>query len=83
LTGPYPPPAAQPANDKTQLWGILGIVGAICCPILGIIFGFLCLNEAKKSGKPPTLAYVAFALSAVNIVIGIILSATGNSPFSR
>jgi hypothetical protein len=73
----YPPPAATPANDKTTLWGVLGIVFAICCPILGIVFAILSLNEAKKSAKPPTLAYVGFALSAVVIVVNIILTATG------
>ena len=73
MTGPYPPPAAQPANDKTQLWGILGIIiGLICCWPLGIVFGFLSLQESKKSGKPPTLAYAAFAASAVNLIFGIV-----------
>jgi hypothetical protein len=81
LTAPYPPPAASPANDKTMLWGILGIViGLLCCAPLGIVFGFLSVNEAKKSGKPPTIGYVAIALSAVAIVVSIILAATGNYP---
>lgn len=70
----------QPAaNDKTTLWGVLGIVFAICCPILGVVFAVLSLNEAKKAGKQPTLAYVGFALTAVVVVINIILVATGNT----
>lgn len=73
MTAPYPPPAAQPANDKTTLWGVLGIVlGLICCWPAGVVFGILALQEAKKSGKPPTLAYLAFAASAVNLIVGII-----------
>jgi hypothetical protein len=64
-----------------MLWGILGIViGLLCCAPLGIVFGFLSVNEAKKSGKPPTIGYVAIALSAVAIVVSIILAATGNYP---
>jgi uncharacterized membrane protein len=84
VTAPYPP-AATPANDKTTLWGVLGIVtGLICCPLLGVLFGVLSLQEAKKFNKPPTLAYVAFAVSAVNLIISVILSATGNYPgFSK
>jgi hypothetical protein len=82
LTTPYPPPAATPANDKTTLWGVLGIVFAICCPILGIVFSVLALMEAKKSGKPPTLAYIGFALAALVIVVNIILAATGALDFS-
>lgn len=72
MTAPYPPPAAQPANDKTTLWGVLGIVFGICCPILGIVFGILSMNEAKKSGKPPTLAYISFVVAVIAIVVGII-----------
>ena len=64
----YPPQPATPANDRTTLFGVLGIVGAFCCPILGVIFGFLCLQESKKAGKPPTLAYIGIVLSILAII---------------
>jgi hypothetical protein len=81
LSAPYPPPAATPANDKTQLWGILGIViGLLCCAPLGIVFGFLSVNEAKKSGKSPTLGYVAIGLSALGLIVNIIVLISGNYP---
>jgi hypothetical protein len=68
----YPPPAAQPANDKTTLWGVLGIViGLICCWPAGIVFAVLSLQEAKKAGKPPTLAYIAFACAAIGLIWNI------------
>lgn len=71
MGAPGQPVAA--GNDKTTLWGVLGIVlGLICCPILGVVFGVLSMQEAKKSGNQPTLAYVAFAASAVNLIFGII-----------
>lgn len=77
MTTPYPPPAATPANDKTTLFGVLGIVlGFICCGIIGIVFGFLALQEAKKAGKAPTLAYIAFAVSALNIIGNVAYLAT-------
>ncbi|GIH04415.1 hypothetical protein Rhe02_24820 [Rhizocola hellebori] len=72
-------PAAVP-NDKTTLWGVLGIV-FFCCPLLGIVFGVLSMMEAKKSGKQPTLAYVAFALAGLVIVVNLILTVTGNGYF--
>jgi hypothetical protein len=78
MTAPYPGPAATPANDRTTLWGVLGIVFAFCCPILGAVFAFLSFNDAKKTGKPPTLAYVGWALAALNIVLNIVLAASGN-----
>jgi len=69
-------PAAS--NDKTTTWGVLDIVLGVCCWPLGLIFAILCLNESKKAGKPPTLAYVGFAVVALNLVAGIILAATGS-----
>ena len=74
MTAPYPPPAA-PASDRTQLFGILGIViGLLCCPIGGIILGVLSMNEAKKVGKPNTLGIVAIVASVLGIVIGLVLN---------
>jgi hypothetical protein len=73
----YGPPAAAPGNDKVTLWGVLGIFFAICCWPLGVVFGILGLLEARKVGKPPTLAYVAFGIIVVIVIINIILAATG------
>ena len=70
-------PPAAPGNDKVTLWGVLGIVFAICCWPLGILFGVLGLIEARKVGKPPTLAYVAFGIIVVRVVLDIILGVTG------
>ena len=74
--GSYPPPTG-PANDRVTLWGVLGIVFAVCCWPLGIVFGVLGLLEARKVGKQPTLAYVAFGIIALAFVVNIILFATG------
>jgi hypothetical protein len=72
LSAPYPPPPAAPAsNDKTTLWGVLGIViGLLCCWPLGVVFGILSMNEAKKVGKPNTLGIIAIVASAVNLIGG-------------
>jgi hypothetical protein len=68
---------AAPVSDKVTLWGVLGIVGAFCCWPLGVVFAILCLTEAKKVGKPPTLAYVAFGVLALGLIVNIILISTG------
>jgi hypothetical protein len=73
-----PPPAAAPANDRTELWGWLGIViGLLCCGILGIVFGVLSLQEAKKHGKSPLLGYLGIGAGVLNIVLNGIFAATG------
>ena len=70
-------PPAAPGNDKVTLWGVLGIVFAICCWPLGLVFAVLGLMEAKKVGKQPTLAYIAFGIIALNFILNIVLAATG------
>ncbi len=73
--GQQPPPAA--GNDKTTLWGVLGIVFAFCCTPLAIVFAVLSLLEARKVGKQPTLAYVSFGIIALLLVVQIIAYASG------
>jgi predicted membrane channel-forming protein YqfA (hemolysin III family) len=69
-------PAAA-SNDKVTLYGVLGIVGAFCCWPLGVVFAILCLTESKKYGKQPTLAYVAFGILALGLVLNIVFLSTG------
>jgi hypothetical protein len=70
-------PYGQPAptgTDRTQLWGILGIViGLICCPLVGIVFGILSIVEANKWGKPKTLGIIAIVASIVGSIIGVVI----------
>ncbi|GAB3139747.1 hypothetical protein GCM10027290_09450 [Micromonospora sonneratiae] len=84
MSAPYPPPPPPPpvaGKDRSTLWGVLGIViGLICCGILGLVFGYLSIRDAKRFGKSPALGWVAIVLSIVNIVGGVILQTTGNYP---
>ncbi|MFC3501279.1 DUF4190 domain-containing protein [Micromonospora krabiensis] len=84
MGSPYPPPPAARGRDRTTLWGVLGVVlGLICCGILGIIFGYLSVRDARRYGNSPVLGYVAVALGVVNLVAGAFLRATGNYPLWR
>jgi hypothetical protein len=75
-------PGAPPSTNHTQLYGILGIVLAVvCCPLLGVLFGWLSINEAKKTGSDDTLGKVGFwigiALTAIGLVSAIIAICVG------
>jgi hypothetical protein len=72
MTAPGAP--APAGNDKTTLFGVLGIILALpfCCWPVGLVFAFLSLNQAKRYGSQPTLAYVAFAIAAVSILLTIL-----------
>lgn len=73
----YTPRPGGPANDRSTVFGVVGIVGAICCLPVGIIFGALAIRAARRSGRPPTLGYIAIGLSALVLIIQLILWATG------
>jgi H+/Cl- antiporter ClcA len=80
MTGTYPPPAASPARDRTELWGWLGIVFGICCGLVGVVFGVLSLQEARKHGRSPVLGWVAIGVSVLTLLTNTILVASDNYP---
>lgn len=83
MNAPYPPPPPSSAagRDRTTLWGVLGIVlGLICCGILGIVFGYLSIRDAKRYGQSPVLGYLAIAFGVINIIGTAIWRASGTYP---
>ena len=76
MTYTPPPPVAQPAQpagkDNTTLFGWIGIIGGLCCGILGLIFGALSIAQAKKWGQSPVLGYIGIVIGLLNIVGGIV-----------
>jgi hypothetical protein len=73
---PPPPPMAQPVQpvgkDNTGLFGWIGIIGGLCCGLLGLIFGILSISQAKKWGKSPVLGWIAVVIGVLNIIGGIV-----------
>ncbi|MGC5330151.1 hypothetical protein [Micromonospora sp. DT62] len=84
MNTPYPPPPPAPSaagRDRTTLWGVLGIIlGLLCCGILGIVFGYLSIRDAKRFGQSPVLGYLAIAFGVLNIIGNGVLWAGGNYP---
>jgi hypothetical protein len=64
---------AQPAGrDNTTLFGWIGIIGGLCCGILGLIFGALSIMQAKRWGQSPVLGWIAIVIGVLNIVGGVV-----------
>ena len=74
-------PPAEPAKDRTTLFGVLGIIGVVCCAPRGIVFGLQSLMDARKNHKSPTIGYVALGLSVISLIANIILLVTHNNPY--
>jgi hypothetical protein len=67
-----PQPAPAGPKDNTTLFGVLGIVLALCCAPVGLVFAILSHLQANKNGKPATLAIVAYVVVALSIVLNIV-----------
>jgi hypothetical protein len=85
VNAPYPPPPPPPGaaggQDRTTLWGVLGIVtGLLCCGLLGVIFGYLSIRDARRFGQSPVLGWLAIVFGVINIIGSGILVAGGNYP---
>jgi hypothetical protein len=65
-------PTEPAANDKTTLFGVLGIVLAICLWPAGLVFSILALNAAGKAGKPKTLGIIGLVLTIVCAIGSIV-----------
>lgn len=86
--GGMPGPAAQGNNPLAIVSLVLSIVG-ICCgvgSIIGIILGFVALNQIKTSGqKGEGLAKAGIIIGFVTLALGIIWviisMATGNGSY--
>jgi hypothetical protein len=74
----YTPRPGGPATDRTTVFGVVGIVGAICCLPIGILFGVLSIRAARRSGTSPTLGYIAIGLSGLALIVHLILWAVGD-----
>jgi hypothetical protein len=100
-TPPPPPPGygpgpggygAPPGNNSKAIWSlVLGILGILCCGILGIpalILGKQAQNEIDRSGGTQTgrgLATAGFVLgilACIGLVVVGVLVATGHSPYA-
>ncbi len=76
-----PQPPAAPAKDRTTFFGVLGIIGAVCCAPLGVVFALLSLMDARKNHKSSTIGYVALVLSVISLLANITLLVTHNNPY--
>jgi hypothetical protein len=47
------------------------VIGLLTCWPLGVVFGVLSMNEARKAGKQTTLGIVAIIASIVGLVFAV------------
>ncbi len=73
--GGYPAPPEAGTNGMAIASLVCSVLGWACGlgPILGIVFGFVALNQIKQSGQSGRgLAMAGIIIGAVTIVVGVI-----------
>jgi peptidyl-prolyl cis-trans isomerase B (cyclophilin B) len=69
-------------STGTNGLAIASLVCAFLCSPLGLIFGLIAKSQIKsRGGGGDGLATAGIILSVVFLILGIILSATGNATF--
>jgi TRAP-type C4-dicarboxylate transport system permease small subunit len=87
--GPYG--AAPVGNNKKAIWSLVtGIVGLLCCGILGIV-AIVLAQQAKKEiattgqqgGGMATAGLVLGVIAVIFMVVNLILALSGNSIYNN
>lgn len=75
---PYGAPQywGQPAQDPGRTMGIVGLVLAIFCSLIGMIVSIIAYNKSKAAGFKNNIALAGVIVGAVFFVIGLILNIT-------
>lgn len=71
---PYGAPYAGPPVDPGRTMGIVGLVLAIFCSLVGMIVSIIAYNKSKTAGFKNNIALAGIIVGAVFIVLNIIYS---------
>ncbi|MFT4165491.1 MAG: hypothetical protein QM650_09645 [Microlunatus sp.] len=71
---PYGAPAGPPPVDPGRTMGIVGLVLAVFCSLVGVIVSIIAFNKSKAAGFKNNIALAGIIVGAVFIVINIIYS---------
>ena len=82
---PYGAPqyGGQPAQDPGRTLGIVGLVLAIFCNLIGLVVSIIAFNKSKAAGFKNNIALAGIVVGAVLFVIGIIVNFTVYMPMMR
>ncbi len=70
-----PPPAAAP-QDPGRTMGIVGLILAIFCSLVGVIVSAIAYNKSKQAGYQNNIALAGIIVGVVLMVVGVIVNIT-------
>jgi len=79
---PYGAPqyGGPPAQDPGRTMGIVGLVLAIFCSLIGMVVSIIAFNKSKAAGFKNNIALAGIIVGAVLFVVGLILNFTVYMP---
>ena len=82
---PYGAPqyGGPPAQDPGRTMGIVGLVLAIFCSLIGMVVSIIAFNKSKAAGFKNNIALAGIIVGAVLFVVGLILNFTVYMPMMR
>ena len=82
---PYGAPqyGGPPAQDPGRTMGIVGLVLAIFCSLVGMVVSIIAFNKSKQAGFKNNIALAGIVVGAVLFVVGLILNFTVYMPMMR
>lgn len=80
---PPPGPAGPPAQDPGRTLGIVGLVFAFLCSLVGLILSIVAYTRSKNAGYKNTIALVGIIISVVGMIVGGIFGAMNYANMGR
>lgn len=77
---PYQSAAATPAQDPGRTMGIVGLILAIFCSLVGLVVSIIAYNKSKAAGFKNNIALAGIIVGAVLFVVGVIVNLTVGLP---
>jgi hypothetical protein len=79
---PYGGPqyGGPPAQDPGRTMGIVGLVLAIFCSLIGMVVSIIAYNKSKAAGFKNNIALAGIIVGAAFFVLGIIVNLTVGLP---
>jgi len=73
----YQDPRPQPAQDPGRTLGIVGLILAFFCSLIGLILSIVAYRQSAQAGYKNNIAMAGIIVGAIFLVLGIVLQVTG------
>jgi hypothetical protein len=82
---PYGTPqyGGPPAQDPGRTMGIVGLILAIFCSLIGMVVSIIAYNKSKAAGFKNNIALAGIIVGAVFFVLGLIYNLTVGLPMMQ